>query len=168
MQRKFIRWRLRETFGDRTDKKQTKKQDNMNKRIDVYATRKAFVALLMFFAVALCQAQVYCGEHKNDYYYFCNDSDTGAYSFLVGSDSHLAEDTGRLAEMMQMGLDNNDILCAHLGDIADTKAEYYILLSKLLDSYNEKYRAKQREKDGIVLKHLPFIVLPSKYTCRRR
>lgn len=38
----------------------------MNKRIDVYATRKVFVALLLFLAASLCQAQVYCGEHKYD------------------------------------------------------------------------------------------------------
>lgn len=88
-------------------------------------------------------------QNYNDETYYLTQDDSIAnsgYSFLVGSDSHLAEDTGRLAEMMQMGLDNNDILCAHLGDIADTKAEYYILLSKLLDSYNEKYRNKVRNE----------------------
>lgn len=83
-------------------------------------------------------------------YYEARDiDDKEGYTFLVGSDSHLATDTGRLAEMLQMGLDNSDLLCAHLGDICDTKAEYYVLLSQLLDNYNEKYHEKMRKKGGI-------------------
>ena len=55
------------------------------------------------------------------------------YTFLVGADSHLTTDDGRMREMLQIALDNNDLLMAHLGDIADTKAEYYIILEDLID-----------------------------------
>ena len=47
------------------------------------------------------------------------------YSFLVGSDSHITIDPGRLSEMIQTGIDNDDLFYCHLGDLADTKAEYY-------------------------------------------
>lgn len=81
----------------------------------------------------------YYQNHKNEGYYgVVADDDDTEYSFLVGSDSHLATDTGRLAEMFQMCLDDGDLLCAHLGDIADTKAEYYVTLDNLLDTYKWK------------------------------
>lgn len=64
------------------------------------------------------------------------------YTFLVGADSHLTTDDGRMREMLQIALDNNDLLMAHLGDIADTKAEYYIILEDLIDEYREKYAKK--------------------------
>lgn len=67
----------------------------------------------------------------------------GEYSFLVGSDSHVATDTGRMAEMLNIGLQHGDLLYAHLGDIADTKAEYYMNLYKVLNDgfleYLDKY-----------------------------
>jgi len=47
------------------------------------------------------------------------------YSFLVGSDSHITFDPGRLSEMAQIAMDNNDLFICHLGDLADTKPEYY-------------------------------------------
>ena len=52
---------------------------------------------------------------------FADDLDE--YTFLVGADSHLTTDEGRLREMMQNGLDHDDLLITHLGDIADTKPE---------------------------------------------
>lgn len=65
------------------------------------------------------------------------------YTFLVGADSHVTDDTGRMDEMFKIGLDNNDLFYTHLGDIADTKAEYYINLSKCIgrakQAYAEKY-----------------------------
>lgn len=64
------------------------------------------------------------------------------YSFLVGADSHLADDTCRMAEMLQNGLDHDDLLLAHLGDIADTKAQYYINLENTLATFREKYIEK--------------------------
>lgn len=87
----------------------------------------------------------------------------GDYSFLVGSDSHLTQDTCRMAEMLQNGLDHDDLLLAHLGDIADTKAEYYINLENTLGTFKEKYIRKHyiydeededyvKTKDGDVLK----------------
>ncbi|MBO4827795.1 MAG: hypothetical protein J5506_11295 [Prevotella sp.] len=72
-------------------------------------------------------------------------SDKDEYTFLVGADSHLTTDDGRLREMLQMGLDNNDLLYAHLGDIADTKAEYYVVLEDLIDEYRWKYANKYYE-----------------------
>ena len=47
------------------------------------------------------------------------------YSFLVGSDSHITFDPGRLSEMLQIGIENDDLFFCHLGDIVDTKPEYY-------------------------------------------
>ena len=50
---------------------------------------------------------------------------TTQYSFLVGSDSHITFDPGRLEEMIDIGLDYGDLFFCHLGDLADTKPEYY-------------------------------------------
>jgi hypothetical protein len=47
------------------------------------------------------------------------------YSFLVGSDSHITIDPTRLNEMIQIGIENDDLFYCHLGDLADTKPEYY-------------------------------------------
>ena len=47
------------------------------------------------------------------------------YSFLVGSDSHITFDPGRLYEMLEIGAEHGDLFYCHLGDLADTKAEYY-------------------------------------------
>ena len=56
------------------------------------------------------------------------------YTFLVGSDSHLTTDPGRMDEMLKIGLDADDLFYAHLGDIADTKPQYYITLDSLSKS----------------------------------
>ena len=65
-------------------------------------------------------SNLYFQQHKSDYK-FLDASETGdEYSFLVGADSHLTNDDARMAEMLQIGLDSNDLLYAHLGDIADT------------------------------------------------
>ncbi len=67
----------------------------------------------------------------------------GEYSFLVGSDSHVATDTGRVMEMIHDGLDHGDLFWASLGDIADTSADYYSNLHKAFDvatwDYIDKY-----------------------------
>ena len=47
------------------------------------------------------------------------------YSFLVGSDSHITFDPGRLEEMIDIGIAHDDLFFCHLGDLADTKPEYY-------------------------------------------
>lgn len=65
------------------------------------------------------------------------------YTFLVGSDSHITTDGGRMTEMFQIGINSGDLLYAHLGDIADTKPEYYILLDSIV----------QVAKTAYILKH---------------
>ena len=64
------------------------------------------------------------------------------YSFLVGADSHVTDDTGRMDEMFQIALDNDDKFIAHLGDIADTKPEYYINLEESLRKAKLNYVKK--------------------------
>jgi hypothetical protein len=79
-------------------------------------------------------------EHKDELkWHLALDRD---YTFLVGADSHLTTDGGRLREMLQNGLDHDDVLYAHLGDIADTKAEYYIELENIIHDYKKKYAKK--------------------------
>jgi len=68
------------------------------------------------------------------------------YTFLVGADSHITTDLGRMQEMLQNGLDHDDLLYAHLGDIADTKAEYYINLEDVLYEYKKLYAKKYYEE----------------------
>lgn len=89
-------------------------------------------------------SHLYYQEHKSDFN--IEIAENGDYTFLVGADSHVTDDTGRMEEMLQIGLDANDLFYAHLGDIADTKAEYYINLEKTLDKYKHKYCAKKYKK----------------------
>lgn len=63
----------------------------------------------------------------------------GDYSFIVGADSHLTKDPGRMDEMLAMGLEGDDLFYAHLGDIADTKAEYYVTLDSLIQEAKARY-----------------------------
>ena len=60
----------------------------------------------------------YYQEYKNDFNVLV--SKNGDYTFLVGADSHMTNDPGRMKEMFDIGIDNNDLFIAHLGDIADT------------------------------------------------
>ena len=71
----------------------------------------------------------------------------GDYTFLVGADSHVTTDPGRMDEMLAIGLRDEDLFYAHLGDIADTKAEYYITLDSLIQKAKERYVAKYYEKE---------------------
>ncbi len=71
------------------------------------------------------------------------------YSFLVGGDSHVTTDPGRMDEMFDIGLENNDLLYCHLGDIADTKPEYYIVLDSLLREAKERYVNKYYVKNDL-------------------
>lgn len=82
----------------------------------------------------------YYSTYKGDYREHLAPS--GEYSFLVGADSHLTSDLGRMQEMLQIGLDHDDLMYCHLGDIADTKAEYYINLGTLIDEYKWRYAKK--------------------------
>ena len=63
----------------------------------------------------------------------------GDYTFLVGADSHVTTDPSRMDEMLAIGLKDDDLFYAHLGDIADTKAEYYVTLDSLLDEAKMRY-----------------------------
>lgn len=71
----------------------------------------------------------------------------GEYSFLVGSDSHVTTDGGRITEMIDSGLAHGDLFWTHLGDIADTKAEYYITLDSVLQKGKSDYILKYFETD---------------------
>ena len=79
--------------------------------------------------------------HEKDLFLFKHAPD-GEYTFLVGADSHLTTDPGRMREMLQIGIDDDDLFYAHLGDIADTKAEYYITLDSVITEAKEKYGQK--------------------------
>ena len=83
----------------------------------------------------------YYRNHERDFFLFKQAPD-GEYTFLVGADSHLTTDPGRMREMLQIGIDDDDLFYAHLGDIADTKAEYYITLDEILTEAKEKYAMK--------------------------
>ena len=105
----------------------------------------------------------YYMEHKGEFK-IQDASDMDEYTFLVGADSHLTTDDGRMREMLQMGMDNNDLLYAHLGDIADTKAEYYITLEELIDEYRWKYAKKHYQEFFWGDPEIPFQVDdPSRY-----
>ena len=84
---------------------------------------------------------MYYKDHKLDVKWH-TATDKEEYTFLVGADSHLTTDGGRMREMLQNALDNNDLMITHLGDIADTKPEYYILLDDVIDEYRWKYAKK--------------------------
>ena len=70
------------------------------------------------------QSLIYYSYYGDDFDWNLVDS-IQEYSFLVGSDSHITIDPGRLSEMIQIGIDNDDLFYCHLGDLADTKPEYY-------------------------------------------
>ena len=74
-------------------------------------------------------SEIFYLNHYNDKVWLVAEGD---YSFLVGADSHVTTDPGRMDEMLAIGLRDKDLFYAHLGDIADTKAEYYATLDSLL------------------------------------
>ena len=90
-------------------------------------------------------SNLYFQEYKDDWF-ITMAKDDGSYSFLVGADSHMTTDPGRMEEMFQNALDHDDALIAHLGDIADTKAEYYILLDKTIQAAKLRYAEKKYKK----------------------
>ena len=90
-------------------------------------------------------SHLYFQEYKDDWFMAETQAD-GSYSFLVGADSHLTTDASRMEEMFQNALDHDDAFIAHLGDIADTKAEYYILLDKTIQQAKLRYAEKKYEK----------------------
>ena len=46
--------------------------------------------------------------HEGDLFLFKQAPD-GEYTFLVGADSHLTTDPGRMREMLQIGIDDDDL-----------------------------------------------------------
>lgn len=101
----------------------------------------------------------YLYYQNNNYEYKLDDDilmttiDKDGYSFLVGADSHITTDVGRMNEMFQIGFDNNDLLFCHLGDIADTKPEYYINLENCLRENKHKYVNKYYDYDEATNKY---------------
>ena len=79
-------------------------------------------------------------EQKFDY--DLEDFTKDGYSFIVGADSHITTDLGRMNEMFQIGFDNDDLFFCHLGDIADTKPDYYINLQNCISDAKVKYVEK--------------------------
>ena len=75
----------------------------------------------------------------------------GSYTYLVGSDSHMIDDTKRIEEMMDSMLGHGDLFCAHLGDVVDTKPEYYAALKDVFNRYKEDYYKGR----GYVLDSIP-------------
>ncbi|MBP5561237.1 MAG: metallophosphoesterase [Muribaculaceae bacterium] len=92
-------------------------------------------------------------EYKLDDDIILSSIDKSSYSFLVGADSHITTDVGRMNEMFQIGFDNNDLLFCHLGDIADTKPEYYINLENCLRENKLKYVSKYYDYDEATNKY---------------
>ena len=89
----------------------------------------------------------YYKVHKNQYQYL--SAEDGEYTFLVGADSHMTNDIGRMEEMFNIGIDNDDLFMAHLGDIADTKAECYINLDYAVKEARDKYVYKHYEEVAV-------------------
>ena len=75
--------------------------------------------------------------------------DVEEYSFLVGSDSHITIDPGRLSEMLEIGLEHDDLFYCHLGDLADTKAEYYHNTDLAISEFKHKWMDKYTRSETI-------------------
>ena len=109
----------------------------------------------------------YYKEYLYNYKLDVDIQDTdGEYTFLVGADSHVTTDPGRMDEMLAIGLDGDDLLYAHLGDIADTKPEYYIVLDSLLQEAKRRYVVKNytmNEEGRWVYKRRPDDIFGSEY-----
>ena len=116
----------------------------------------------------VAMSRLFYEQHYNDKVWLVAKGD---YTFLVGADSHVTTDSGRMDEMLAIGLADDDLFYAHLGDIADTKAEYYVTLDSLLQeaklrfverNYRKinEYEYVDRENDDSV--HLTYddIVFP--------
>ena len=87
------------------------------------------------------QSLIYYSYHGEDLDWDLTDS-IEEYSFLVGSDSHITYDPGRLTEMIQIGIENDDLFFCHLGDLADTKAEYYYNTQLALYNASRTWKGK--------------------------
>ena len=81
-------------------------------------------------------SNLYYQQHKADFNILV--ADKGEYTFLVGADSHITDDMGRMEEMLQIGLDKEDFEIAkksvygdvisslnNVGSIANTIEAYH-------------------------------------------
>lgn len=84
------------------------------------------------------------------------------YSFLVGSDSHITIDPGRLEEMFSIGMEHNDLFYCHLGDLADTKPEYYHNTAIAIGNYSFawKYKNLVRYEGGYITYDMDYYINP--------
>jgi predicted phosphodiesterase len=94
-------------------------------------------------------SNIYFKQHKMEYKDLTAPEDADEYTFLVGADSHVTDDPGRMDEMFSIGIEGKDLLYAHLGDIADTKAEYYINLDNSIQRAKEMYADKFYKKEVV-------------------
>lgn len=90
------------------------------------------------------QSLIYYSYYGDDFDWDLVDT-IQEYSFLVGSDSHITFDPGRLSEMIQIGIENDDLFYCHLGDLADTKPEYYYNTSVAVYDATRTWRSKYLE-----------------------
>ena len=84
-------------------------------------------------------SELFYRNHLNDRVFLIADGD---YTFLVGADSHITNDSARMDEMLETGWNDGDWPMRNLGDIADTKAEYYVTLDSLLQEAKSRYVEK--------------------------
>ena len=87
------------------------------------------------------QSLIYYSYYGDDFDWDLADS-IEEYSFLVGSDSHITLDPARLLEMIEIGIENDDLFFCHLGDLADTKPEYYYNTSLVLYDASKMWKNK--------------------------
>ena len=87
------------------------------------------------------QSLIYYSYYGDDFDWNLADS-IQEYSFLVGSDSHITFDPSRLYEMIETGIENDDLFYCHLGDLADTKPEYYYNTSLALYNASRIWKNK--------------------------
>lgn len=105
-------------------------------------------------------SNIYFKQHIMDYKDLTAPEDADEYTFLVGADSHVTDDAGRMDEMFSIGIEGKDLLYAHLGDIADTKAEYYINLDNSIQRAKEMYADKFYKKEVVEVEGIMY----TKYT----
>ena len=57
-------------------------------------------------------SNIYFKQHKMEYKDLTAPKDADEYTFLVGSDSHVTDDPGRMDEMFSIGIEGKDLLYA--------------------------------------------------------
>lgn len=67
------------------------------------------------------------------------DDEKQDYSVMIGSDSHIWNDTCRFDEMFEKACWYGDLFIAHCGDLADTQPEPYGLTAEVIANWNERW-----------------------------